>query len=177
LQEKMDFSGRIIVLVGLMGAGKTRIGAELAKLVNLPFFDADREIEHAAGMPIPDIFEKLGEAAFRAGEKKVMLRLLSEKGRIIAPGGGAFIQQDIREAIKKSAISVWLKADLPTLLERVSRTDHRPLLRVADPAAKLRELMEARYPIYAEADITVISDRQTPQEMAQRIVKEIGKLT
>lgn len=169
----MAFSPRTIVLVGLMGSGKSRVGSELARLMGLPFVDSDREIEESAGMPIPEIFERFGEPEFRSGERKVLLRLLNGPPQVIASGGGAFIQQEIRDAVKKKAVSVWLKADLATLTERVSRTDHRPLLRGVDPEAKLRELMEARYPLYAEADITVVTENQTPQDMAKKIRREI----
>lgn len=162
-----------IVLVGLMGAGKSRVGLELARLMKLPFLDVDREIERAAGMKIPDIFERLGEAEFRKGERKVMLRLLSEDQRVLAAGGGAFIQPEIRAAVKEKAISVWLKANLETLVERTGRSDNRPLLRHTDRAEKLRQLMEVRYPVYAEAAITVITDNQTPLEMAKRILEEL----
>ena len=166
----MTSAQKSIVLVGLMGAGKSRVGLDLARLMKLPFLDVDREIEKAAGMKIPDIFERLGEKAFRQGEKKVMLRLLSEDRKVLAAGGGAFIQPEIRAAVKENAISVWLKASLETLVERTKRTNNRPLLRGANRAEKLRELMEARYPVYAEADITVITDEQTPREMARRIL-------
>ena len=169
----MEFSDKIVVLVGLMGSGKSRVGMELARLMKLPFVDSDREIEKAADMSIPEIFERYGEKEFRTGEKKVMLRLLSDGPKVLASGGGAFIQTDIRAAVKKNAISVWLRADLETLIERTSRTSHRPLLQDADPAAKLQELMAARYPVYAEADITVTTDSQTPQEMAKKIMLEI----
>ncbi len=148
---------------------------ELSKLLKLPFVDSDKEIERAAGLSIPEIFEKFGEKEFRTGEKKVMLRLLSGDGKVLASGGGAFIQPDIRNAVKEHATSVWLKADLETLVERTSRTSHRPLLQGGDPAQKLKELMDARYPIYAEADITVITDAQSPKEMAQRIKLELEK--
>lgn len=172
----MDFSERVIVLVGLMGAGKTRVGAELARTLGLPFTDADREIEQAAGMAIPEIFETFGEDAFRDGERKVMQRLLEGRGLVIATGGGAFIQPGIRAAIKEKAVSVWLRAELETLVARVSRTGHRPLLKGGNPAEKLRALMDTRYPVYAEADITVVTDQQTPQEMAQRIRAELERL-
>lgn len=164
----------VIVLVGLMGAGKSRVGVELAKLLELPFVDADREIEKAAGMSIPEIFATLGEPAFRQGEKRVMLRLLSGAPIVLASGGGAFVQDDIRAAIKtQKAVSVWLQADLETLVARTKRTQHRPLLHNTDRAAKLQALMDARYPIYAEADIVLITDKQTPQTMARRIKKEL----
>lgn len=166
---------RSIVLVGLMGSGKSRVGFELSKLLDLPIIDSDREIEKAAGMSIPDIFEKFGETGFRSGERKVIERLLLEPPAVIASGGGTFIQPEIKNAIKKQALSVWLKADIHTLVERTSRTDHRPLLRGVDPVKKLTELMELRYPVYAEADITVVTDNQSPKEMAILIKKEIEK--
>jgi shikimate kinase len=124
-------------------------------------------------MKIPDIFERLGEAEFRKGERKVMMRLLDEDRRVLAAGGGAFIQTDIRAAVKEKAISVWLKANLETLVERTGRSNNRPLLRGVDRTQKLRELMEVRYPVYAEADITVTTDEQSPAEMAKRILQEL----
>jgi shikimate kinase len=166
----------IIVLVGLMGAGKSRVGAELAKLLDMPFVDADREIEKAAGMPIPEIFATYGEQEFRKGEKRVMTRLLSGKPIVLASGGGAFVQPDIRAAVKEKSISVWLKADLETLVSRTKRTQHRPLLQGVDREAKLKALMDVRYPIYAEADIVLVTDKQTPQTMARRIRKELVDL-
>lgn len=169
----MEAFKKSIVLVGLMGAGKSRVGFELSKILSLPFIDSDREIEKAAGMTIPDIFERFGEPGFRDGEKKVIERLLSETPKVIASGGGAFVQPGVKEVIKNKAISVWLKADIHTLVERTSRTDNRPLLRGTDPAKKLTELMELRYPIYAEADITVVTDNQSPKEMAILIKKQI----
>jgi shikimate kinase len=166
----------IIVLVGLMGAGKSRVGAELAKLLDMPFVDADREIEKAAGMPIPEIFATYGEQEFRKGERRVMTRLLSGSPIVLASGGGAFVQADIRAAVKEKAVSVWLKADLETLVSRTKRTQHRPLLQGVDRAAKLQALMDVRYPIYAEADIVLVTDKQTPQTMARRIRKELVDL-
>ena len=171
----MTFREKTIVLVGLMGAGKTRVGIELSRLLGRPFIDSDREIEHAAGMPIADIFDIYGETEFRKGEEKVMLRLLSEGGSVLASGGGAFIQPGIRAAILDKAVSIWLKADLETLLERTSRSDHRPLLQGGDPAAKLKALMQARDPIYAQADITVVTDDQSPRDMAKKIAGELEK--
>lgn len=163
----------IVVLVGLMGAGKSRVGRELARLMGLPFIDADHEIEKSAGMSIQDIFAQFGEAEFRKGEMRVMERLLKGPPIVLASGGGAFIQPAVRTLIKKHAVSVWLKADLETLVERTRRTSHRPLLQGVDRAQKLRELMDARYPLYAEADITLVTDKQTPQTMARRIRREL----
>lgn len=172
----MPVSGQIIVLVGLMGSGKSRIGRELAKLLKLPFVDADLEIEKAATYTVSEIFERFGEKEFRRGEREVMSRLLSGDAKVVASGGGAFIQPEIRSLVKEKAISVWLKASLDTLVKRTSRNNRRPLLQVSDPAGRLRQLMEDRYPIYAEADITVVTDHQTPQDMAQTIKNELDRL-
>lgn len=166
---------RTIVLVGLMGSGKSRVGVELARIVHLPFVDADREIEAAAGLTISEIFERFGEPEFRRGEQKVMKRLLKGPPIVLASGGGAFIQDEIRELVKNNSISVWLKAKIETLLERTSRTQHRPLLQKEDPKTVLQKLIDLRYPIYAEADITVTTDQQTPQDMARQIVVELEK--
>jgi shikimate kinase len=146
---------RNVVFIGLMGAGKTAIGRKVASRLGLPFTDSDHEIEEAARMAIPDLFEQYGEQEFRALEERVMQRLLKEGNRVISTGGGAFINPGIREAISQSAISVWLKADLDTLMARVAKRKNRPLLNTADPRAVMQGLMSARYPIYAMADITV----------------------
>ena len=148
---------RPIVLVGLMGCGKTSTGRCLARRLGLEFVDADMEIEWAAGMPIADIFEKYGEAAFRDLERNVMARLLKDGPRVIATGGGAFLNEQTRARIAAGALSIWLKADLDVLWRRVRRRSHRPLLKTADPEGTLRGLMEQRYPIYDRADITVMS--------------------
>lgn len=158
-----------IVLIGLMGAGKSRIGIELARLLNRPFCDSDKEIEAAAGLDIPEIFDRLGEKAFRDGERKVLLRLLAGKDRVIATGGGAFMQEDIRAAVKEQSISIWLRAKVETLTERTSRGDHRPLLRGVDKKEKLQELIDLRYPVYAEADVAIDTDGQMPRETAAAI--------
>ncbi len=171
----MEFSHEIIVLIGLMGSGKSRVGIELSRLLKMPFIDSDKEIEKAAGMSIPEIFERLGEPEFRIGEKKVMLRLLESGPKVLASGGGAFIQPDIRGAVKDKAVSVWLKASLETLVERTSRTDNRPLLRGVDRTQKLSQLIDARYPVYAEADITVVTDEQSPRHMARIIIEQLEK--
>ncbi|MFH1157368.1 MAG: shikimate kinase [Pseudomonadota bacterium] len=172
----MTTSDRIIVLVGLMGSGKSRTGREVASLLKVPFVDADREIELAANCTVAEIFERFGEKEFRKLEKQVMGRLLSGGAIVLASGGGAFIQPEIRGIIKQRAISIWLKADLDTLIERTSRNNRRPLLQGVDPAKRLRELMDARYPVYAEADITVVTDRQTPQDAALHIKDELDRL-
>jgi shikimate kinase len=149
--------GRSIVLVGLMGCGKSSIGRRLAARLELPFIDADDEIERAAGRSIPDIFAEHGEAYFREGERKVIQRLLACGPQVLATGGGAFMNADTRDNIRQSAISIWLKAELPVLMRRVAKRDNRPLLKEKDPEAVMRNLMATRYPIYAEADLTVDS--------------------
>lgn len=162
-----------IVLVGLMGAGKSHIGRELAKLTANKFYDADHEIEEAAGCSISDIFANYGEQAFRDGEKKVIARLLDEKPIILATGGGAFMNDETRGLILENAISVWLKADLEVLVERTSRTNHRPLLQQGDAREILQELIDKRYPIYAEADIEVTTGQEAPRQMAETVLKAV----
>lgn len=148
---------RPIVLVGMMGAGKSTIGRRLAKRLEVGFVDADDEIEQAAGRSIVEIFEELGEDAFRDGERRVMARLLDSTPRVIASGGGAFLDSRTREVIKARAISIWLDADLEVLVERTGRRDSRPLLRHGDPREILARQAAERRPIYAEADIHVVS--------------------
>jgi shikimate kinase len=155
---------RTIVLVGLMGAGKSCIGRRLAQQLNMPFVDADREIEAAAGCTIPEIFEQHGERLFRDGERRVILRLLEGPPHVLATGGGAFMDPETRAAIRAKAIAIWLRADLDLLVKRVSRRNDRPLLKGVDPREKLAALMEERYPVYAEADIVVDSIDAPPEE-------------
>jgi shikimate kinase len=148
--------GRTIVLVGLMGAGKTTIGRGLAQVLRLPFRDADEEIERAAGCTVAQIFEERGEAAFRDGERRVIARLLTQEApHVLAFGGGAFMHPETRRLVAARAISVWIKADLEVLAHRVSRRNSRPLLVGKDPAQVLRDQAEARYPAYAQATVTV----------------------
>ena len=156
-------NGRPLVLVGMMGAGKTTVGRRLANRLGRQFIDSDEEIERAAQMSIPEIFEQRGEGEFRAGEMRVIARLLKEKDIVLATGGGAFVNSDTRALVKAGAVSVWLKADLDLLFERVSRRANRPLLKTADPRGTLEKLIADRYPIYAEADLTVVS-RDVPQD-------------
>jgi shikimate kinase len=163
-------ANKTIVLVGLMGAGKTSVGRRLAARLERDFLDADSEIEEAAGMSIADIFTTHGEAHFRDGERKVIARLLDEQGQVLATGGGAFMDPDTRALIKRQAVSVWLKADLDVLFQRVSRRSTRPLLNQENPKGVLEGLMHERYPIYAEADITVVSDDIPHEDMVERIV-------
>ena len=160
---------RSVVLIGLMGAGKTAVGKRLAARLELSFTDADSEIEAAAGESIRDIFAQHGEPYFRDGEARVIARLLRNGSQVLATGGGAYMNAGTRSNIKANGISVWLKAELPVLLNRVRRRDHRPLLAGKDPQTVMRELMRERYPVYAEADITVVS-RDVPHEV---IVEEV----
>ena len=153
--------GRNIVLVGMMGAGKTSVGRRLASVLDLPFVDADAEIEQAANLTVVEIFSTYGEEHFRQGERKVIARLLAGGPKVIATGGGAFMNDETRAEIGRHAISIWLKAALPLLMERVQRKANRPLLSEADPKTVLKRLMAAREPVYATADITVAS-RDTP---------------
>jgi shikimate kinase len=161
--------GRAIVLVGMMGAGKSSIGRRLAQRLDIPFVDADGEIEIAAGMSIEDIFATRGEPEFRAGEARVIARLLESGTQVIATGGGAFMNADTRAAIKAKGISVWLMADFDVLMRRIKRRNDRPLLQIDDPEAKLRELIDLRYPTYALADLTV----QSRDVVHEKIVDEM----
>jgi shikimate kinase len=155
---------RSVVLIGLMGAGKTAVGRRLANRLDLPFIDADTEIEVAAGASIREIFAEHGEAYFRQGERKVIARLLENGPQVLATGGGAYMNPDTRANIKAHGLSVWLKADIKVLMKRVGRRDNRPLLATGDPEKVMKRLMEERYPIYAEADVTVES-RDVPHDV------------
>jgi shikimate kinase len=146
-----------LVLVGLMGAGKSSVGRRLALTLALPFFDADEEVERAARRSIPEIFADLGEAAFRDGERRVIARLLEGPPHVLATGGGAFMNPDTRALIARKAVSIWLKADIDVLVRRVGRKNDRPLLRGRDPRETLEALAAERYPTYAQADITIDS--------------------
>ncbi len=162
---------RSLVLVGLMGAGKSTVGRRLAQTLKLPFRDADHEIEAAAGMTIPDIFAIHGEEHFRDGERRVIARLLQEGPIVLATGGGAFMNAETRQNIAENGISIWLKADLDILMRRVRKRDTRPLLRNPDPEGTMRRLMDLRYPVYATADITIDS-REAPHD---RVVADVIK--
>ena len=166
---KKKLGDRSIVLVGLMGAGKSTVGKRLATTLRTPFLDADHEIEAAAGMTIPDIFTSHGEEAFRDGERKVISRLLQRHRIVLATGGGAFMDAETRQNITRRSISIWLKADLDILMQRVRRRSNRPLLQTENPEAVMRDLMTARYPVYEQADITVLS-HDVPHD---QVVKDI----
>lgn len=156
-------AGQPIVLIGMMGSGKTTVGRRLAARLGLEFVDSDAEIETAAAMTIPEIFATRGEDEFRAGEARVIGRLLREHSGVIATGGGAFMNSETRAAIGERGISIWLKADLDLLFARVSKRANRPLLHTPDPIGTLKNLIDARYPVYALADITVVS-RDVPHD-------------
>jgi shikimate kinase len=155
---------RTIALVGLMGCGKSSVGRRLATRLDLPFVDADDEIEKAAGKTISEIFADHGEQVFRDGERKVIARLLGHGPQVLATGGGAYMSPETRERIRAAGLAVWLSADLGVLLRRVMKRDTRPLLKQDDPEAVLRRLMEERYPVYAEADI-IIQSRDVPHDV------------
>lgn len=165
---------KTIVLVGLMGAGKSCVGRRLATRLGLPFIDADREIEQAAGCSIPEFFARHGEAAFRDGERRVIKRLLGNPVHVLATGGGAFMDPQTRALVRERGISVWLRADLDLLLRRVLRRSDRPLLQVADPRRKLEELIALRYPVYAEADVTVDSDDGPPEATVEKVIDALA---
>jgi shikimate kinase len=165
---------KTIVLVGLMGAGKTAIGKRLAQRLALDFVDADKEIETAAGCSIAEIFARHGEPSFRDGERRVILRLLENPVHVLSTGGGAFMDPETRARIGERGISIWLRADLDLMLKRVSRRTDRPLLQVADPKAKLQELMALRYPVYGLADITVDSVDAPPEVTVERVYESLA---
>ncbi|MEP2827685.1 shikimate kinase [Parvibaculum sp.] len=164
---------RAIVLVGLMGAGKTTVGRRLARRLDLAFVDTDAEIEEAAGESIPEIFERRGEAAFRAGERRVIARLLDEGPQVLATGGGAFMDPLTRANIAARGISIWLKADLDVLMKRVSKRGDRPLLQTGDPRETMKRLMDQRYPVYAEADITIESLEGPHDAVVEQVIEKL----
>jgi shikimate kinase len=166
---------RSIVMVGLMGAGKTAIGKRLAARLELPFVDTDKEIEQAAGCAIPEIFARFGEPAFRDGERRVIARLLAGPRCVLATGGGAFMDAETRAAVKARGLSVWLKADLDTLVRRTARRTNRPLLSRGDPREILSGLMQQRNPVYAEADIHVQSLEAPPDETTARVLDALAR--
>ena len=161
---------RTVALVGMMGAGKSSIGRRLATRLNVPFKDADTEIESAAGCSISEIFERYGEPAFRDGERKVIARLLGEPPHVMATGGGAFIDPDTRARMKAGAVTIWLRAPIDVLLARTGRRDSRPLLKNGDPRETLARLLAERGPTYAEADYTLDSEDGPHAQSVDRIV-------
>lgn len=167
--DEENLSGKSIVLIGLMGAGKTSVGRNLAQIRKIRFIDADDEIAKAAGRSIEDIFEEYGENAFRDVEERVIHRLLDEGPSVLATGGGAFMSPEIRARIAEQGISVWLRAGLDVLVRRTMRRSGRPLLKGKDHKIVLEKLIEERYPVYGEADIIVDSKDEGPEATAQSI--------
>lgn len=161
---------RSLVLVGLMGAGKSTIGKRVAQMLGVPFIDADTEIEVASRMTIPELFERYGEPEFRDLERRVIRRILRTGPKVLATGGGAFMNEQTRKAIARAGVSVWLKAELDVLMERVSRKGNRPLLKTANPRATMQDLMDKRYPVYELSDITVISRDEKKDVMAGEVI-------
>ena len=166
---------RTIALVGLMGVGKSSVGRRLANALELPFCDADAEVEAAAGRSISDIFADLGEPAFREGERRVIARLLEQPPHVLATGGGAFINPQTRALIKTKAVSVWLKAELDVLARRITRKDSRPLLVGKDPLEVLQAQADARYPAYAEADIVVETGDAAHHVTVEQVIRALGE--
>lgn len=164
---------KTIVLVGLMGAGKSSVGRRLASALNLPFKDADAEIESASNLTVSEFFERHGEEKFRDGERKVISRLLDGDRHVLATGGGAYMNEETRALIRDRAVSVWLKADLETLVNRCMKRNTRPLLRTGDPREILSNLMDQRYPIYSEADIVVESGEGPHEIVVNRIISAL----
>ena len=167
--------GKPIVLVGLMGVGKSTVGSRLAKKLHLDFVDADEEIEKAARMSIAEIFETFGEEFFRDGERRVIARLIDDGPKVVATGGGAFMNDETRALIGEKAVSVWLNADIDLLVERVERRNTRPLLRDKDPAAVLRDLAAKRNPIYAQANVQVRSVRGPHGNTVNAIIEGLAE--
>ncbi len=165
---------RMIVLVGLMGAGKSCVGRRVAQRINVPFVDADAEVETAAGCSIADIFTQYGEEAFRDGERRVIARLLEGPPAVLATGGGAFMDDETRRLILNGSTSIWLRADLDTLVSRTAGRSHRPLLNEGEPREILAKLIEQRYPIYAEADIIVDTGSDSATVTCDRVIDALA---
>lgn len=165
---------RSIVFIGLMGAGKTAIGRRVALMLGLPFLDSDHEIETASRMTIPELFERYGEAEFRALEQRVIGRILETGPQVLSTGGGAFMSEQTRQAIAAHGVSVWLKADLDTLMERVAKKQNRPLLKNPDPRGVMERLMTVRYPVYATAAVTVTTRDERKDVIAAEVISALA---
>jgi len=172
-RARAALGSRNLILVGLMGAGKSSVGRIVANQLGIPFIDSDIEIERVSRMTIPELFAAYGEEEFRALETRVVKRLLKSGPRVVSTGGGAFINERTRKRIKKGGLSVWLKADLDVLWDRVNKRDTRPLLKTDNPKQTLESLMSARYPIYAQADLTVLSRDVRKEIMADEVLKAV----
>lgn len=172
-QARAALGQQNLIFVGLMGAGKSVIGRMVAQALSLPFVDTDTEIERVSRMTVAELFASYGEPEFRALETRVMARLLEGGPRVISTGGGAYINENTRKVIQDGGVSVWLKADLDVLWERVNKRDHRPLLKTENPKATLRNLMDQRYPIYAQADLTVPSGNVRKEAMVTNVLSAV----
>jgi len=172
-RARAALGSRNLILVGLMGAGKSSVGRLVAQQLGVPFIDSDIEIERVSRMTITELFAAYGEEEFRALEARVMKRLLKGGPRVVSTGGGAFINARTRRHIKKGGLSVWLKADLDVLWDRVNKRDTRPLLKTENPKQTLENLMNARYPVYAEADLTVLSRDVRKEIMADEVLRAV----
>lgn len=172
---RLALGERSIVMIGLMGCGKSSVGRRLAAKLQLPFVDADDEIELAAGKSISDIFAENGEAEFREGERKVIARLLESGPQILATGGGAFMNEHTRRKILEKGLSVWLRADLPLLMQRVRKRTHRPLLQAPDPEGVMKSLIKERYPVYGLADLTIESRDVSHDVVVNEIIQGLAK--
>lgn len=166
---------RSLVLVGMMGAGKSSVGRKLALRLALPFVDADSEIEAAAGMTIPEIFKIRGEPEFRSGEARVIARLLDSGPQVLATGGGAYMNPETRKLIAQKGISIWLKAEFDVLMRRIKRRSDRPLLRTPDPESTLKRLIEERYPVYALADLTIESRDVSHEVIVDEVIEALAR--
>nr|WP_139412572.1 shikimate kinase [Bartonella mastomydis] len=168
-----SLDNQALVFVGLMGAGKSVIGRRVATMLDLPFYDSDQEIEKAAQLSITEIFKIYGEAEFRSLEQRVILNLIKKGPLVLATGGGAYINQDTRKAIQQNGISIWLKADLDILMQRVSKRPTRPLLQTVNPQETMQKLMEQRYPLYAKANVTINSHKESPYSVAKNVIRSL----
>lgn len=172
IRQRLD---RPVVLIGLMGAGKTRIGRQIAAALKLPFTDSDDEIEEAAGMTISEIFERFGEPYFRDGERRVIARLLEQGPSVIATGGGAVMTPETAADVWQQALSIWVRADMDVMLERTARRDNRPLLKTGDPEQILSDLSDKRYPVYEKADIVVDSHNGPAEAILNQALEKIHR--
>nr|WP_142416634.1 shikimate kinase [Bartonella massiliensis] len=168
-----SLDNQVLVFVGLMGAGKSIIGKRVATMLDLPFYDSDQEIEKAAQMSITEIFKIYGEAEFRTLEQRVILNLIKQRPLVLATGGGAYINQETQKAIHQNGISIWLKADLDVLMQRVSKRPTRPLLQTENPKETMQKLMEQRYPLYAKANVTINSHKESPRSVAKTVIRSL----
>lgn len=175
-QAREALGNRNLIFVGLMGAGKSVIGRLVAHTLGIPFIDTDSEIESVSRMTIAELFAQYGETEFRALETRVVERLLKQGPRVVSTGGGAFINEATRAQIKQGGMSIWLKADLDVLWDRVNRRDHRPLLKTENPRQTLENLMIQRYPIYEQADLTVISGNVRKDVMVDEVLQAVARL-